>query len=268
MSIIVPGAKLAKAWLSVACASSADKSRPVLNKTVAIEQFPHGVRLVATDGYVLLTSWVAESEDANPGYYPAPEPELEEIPYATAVAVDQYGRAAGLLSHLLRLAKSDEADKLDLDVVVKLNVPWQPDDLPADELQLDGLMALAVSIEHPDHERLQLQVYEGDFVNWRTLIRDFKRDRPRAMAITARMAAAIGKAARVHGDATLVKMRFSQADKAVAVEFGDDPAVTGLFMPAHWDYAKGEYDTPATAPAPAEPDEVGDADLKDERDRQ
>mgnify|MGYP002132855720 CR=1 FL=1 len=60
---------LARGWLSVAQASANDKDLPTLHRTIALEVFPNGLRLVATDRYILLSAWVPDLGDTD-------EPEL------------------------------------------------------------------------------------------------------------------------------------------------------------------------------------------------
>lgn len=91
---------LARAWLSVAQASSSDKDLVTLDRTVAIEEFPTGVRLVATDRYVLLTAWVPDLG----AYYEPREPGLDEAPDRTVITKDSDGRGRGLLGYLTQLA--------------------------------------------------------------------------------------------------------------------------------------------------------------------
>ncbi len=245
MSVTIPAGPLARGWLSVRTASVKDAGRPQLDRSIYIEQFGQGLRLTAADSYLLLSAWV-----------PALHHELEaapsddEIPYAAAVALDPYGRAAGLLGHMLALWKSDEAKTVDLNLVVHLNVPWQPAEIPSAELQLDGFAALAVTIEHPDHERVQLEVYEGDYPDTRRLFASHKPGRPDVLALTGHMLARLGKAAKVHGDGTVVHHRFGGALKPVLVTFGEEPEVRGLAMPCAWDLAR---DAPAVSAR-----EVGD----------
>jgi hypothetical protein len=232
MTLTVDAATLAKGWLAVAAASSGDKERPQLSHTIFVEQYPAGLRLSATDSYVLLTTWIPDIQHELD-----PEPSIDEIPYATAVAQDTYGRAAGLLAHLLRLARADEeAKKLDLDVQVSLNVPWQPDGTAGADLQLDGFAALAVTIEHPGTERVQLTVYEGPWPNYRAMLLGFKLQRPMRLAISQRVAAEMARAAKVFGPDTVIFQRFGGEDKAVSVVFGEEPTVTGLVMPCKWDF--------------------------------
>jgi hypothetical protein len=236
MSLVVPAAGLAKGWLAVA-ACSTKSGAPALDKAVYVEQYPHGLRLTATDSYMVLTAWVPEI-----GHDLDPEPSADEIPYASAVAQDPYGRAGNLLAHLLRLARSkdDDSKPLDLDLVVSLNVPWQPEGSETDDLQLDGFQAMAVTIEHPNSERVQLGVYEGEWVKYRQLFAAFKMQRPMRLAITQHVAASLAKAAKVFGPATVVYQRFGGETKPVHVTFGDEPTVSGLVMPCRWDFDSGQ----------------------------
>lgn len=244
MTITVDAAELARGWLAVAVAQGNNRSTPVLYRTVCVEQHTHGLRLTSTDSYMVLTAWIPERD------WELDEPAgLDEIPYATAVAIDEYGRAAGLLAHLRKLAKSDDPDTPKrINVEVRLNVPWQPDETAPSDMQLDGFAALAFTIEHPEHERVQLQVYEGDFPEVRRLIAGHKQQRPYVMALGTDVAGRLFKAARIHNGAPTVKCWFGGQDKPVAVAFGEDPEVSGLVMPVRWDFE-------ANAPyASADPD--------------
>jgi hypothetical protein len=228
---------LARGWLSVATASkNAEANRPALHKTVHIEQFDHGFRLSATDSYILLYTWVPEKHCEF-----HPEPGFDEIPFASAVAYDRYGRAAGLLQHLLTLSKSDDYKGLECNL--HLNVEWQPEDTGPADRQLDGFDALAVRIEYPDCERVQLPVYEGAYPNFGPLL-DLKPVRTDALALSQTMCTRLGKAAAPHGETTVVRCRFTGRNKPVLVTFGDDPIVAGLAMPCRWDLESNEPEQP------------------------
>lgn len=49
---------LALGWLATSLASSNDDDRPALYRTVHVECFSTGMRLLATDSYMLLRSWI------------------------------------------------------------------------------------------------------------------------------------------------------------------------------------------------------------------
>jgi hypothetical protein len=245
VSVTVDAATLARGWLSVATAAGGTqddaKSRPQLYRTVDIEQHAHGLRLTSTDGYMLLTTWIPERN------YELDEPAgLDELPYATAVAIDEYHRGAGLLAHLLKLTKPDDAPK-DLDVTVQLNVPWQADG--GGDLKLEGLDALAVTVEHPGHERVQLAVYEGGFVRWRTLVLGTRTVRTEAIGLTQTIAQRLAKAAKPHDEVTVIRCWFGGKEKPITVSFGDLPEITGLVMPVRWDM---DRDAPYATDAPDE----------------
>jgi hypothetical protein len=236
--ITLDAGMLARGWLSVATANekAAGSNRPALWRTVCIQQYTHGLRLSATDSYMLLHAWVPEKD-----YEYDLEPELDEIPFATAVAIDQYSRGAGLLQYLLTLSKSE--DHKGLEVTVHMNVPWQDDDVDPADKQLDGFAALAVRIEYPDNERVQLPVYEGNYPTLAPLL-GRKGVRTEGVALAQRMCARLGKAAAPHGELALVRCRFTGRNKPVLVEFGDEPTVRGLAMPCRWDLETDEPELP------------------------
>ena len=232
--MILDAATLARGWLSAFTATSNEPARPQLHKTIFIEQHTHGVRLVATDSYMLLHTWIPERD-----YEFDPEPEPEEIPYATAVAIDAHGRGVGLLSHLLKLTKEKDGELKQLDVTVRLNVEWEPDE-PDQTIRLEGFTALAVVIEHPDHERVQLEVYQGNYPTWQAVLAGVKRSRTEAIGLSAWTAGRLAKAAKVHGDETTIRHYFGGKDKPVSVSFGEEPEVSGLVMPVKWNMDTNE----------------------------
>jgi hypothetical protein len=221
--ITLDAGMLARGWLSVATAAStkADeaKHRPQLHRTVQIAQHTHGLRLAATDSYMILTAWVPEKD-----YELDEEPGLDEVPYATAVAIDEYGRGASLLAHLLSLSQSD--DHKGLEVNVQLNVPWQPDEIEGADRQLDGFEALAVTVEHPDSERVQLGVHEGAYPHWQHILTR-RTGRGGQVALSQWMMGRLAKAARPHGELTAVRCWVGGKDKPLTVAFGSEPGDHG-----------------------------------------
>lgn len=110
---------LARGWLSVALASARDNDQRSLDRTVEVEAYHEGLRVTATDGYVLLTSFVP-----NVDHKPSDEPDKGVAPYATAVAMDPHGRGRSLLAHVLKLAVAEAKNETgaELDVLVRLGV--------------------------------------------------------------------------------------------------------------------------------------------------
>jgi len=219
---------LARGWLSVALASANDEARPALYRTVAIEQFAEGVRLVATDSYMILRTWVPAVDHAYD-----PEPGLDEAPITTAVAIDEYGRGKGLLSHLLKLSTAKDA--LPIEVRLTLGVV-EPEE---GEGTFAGMDATWVIVEHPDAERLRLRAYEGEFPNWRKLFDGHTPQTTDAVALGIPRLTALAKLGKIHGDANPLLWRFGGEIGPAHVAVKDsDPFVEGLVMPVrvHWDF--------------------------------
>ena len=236
--ITLDAGQLARGWLAVYQATGKDDNRPAIYKTLHLQQHTHGVRLVATDSYMILTAWVPDVDDDL-----APEPGWDEIPYASCTVIDRHGRAVSLLNYLLTLANSD--DQKDIEVNISLNVPWQPDDTDPKDLQIDGFQALAATLEVPEKERLQLEVYEGNYPDVGALLARQKRVRTDMLGLAADVTARLAKAAKIAvqgGDPELasagLKLWFGGRDKPLQVAFGSEPEVTGLVMPCLWDFGR------------------------------
>ena len=132
-------ATLALAWLSVAQASGSDANLPTLDRTVALELYPDGVRLLATDRYVLLTAWVptvsARDEEA---------PHVSELPTRTVVTQDADRRGKGLLEYALKLTRLGKPGEekfygdlvVELDLDVRLPIEVGQDQLGGDDLDV------------------------------------------------------------------------------------------------------------------------------------
>lgn len=152
---------LADAWLSVALASARDDERPALSRTLLVEFFGDaGVRLVATDGYVLLSGWVGTSEQEAPS--------LEEAPSASVVAIDAHGRAASLMGHLRRLRSDALKEGLPApEATLRVGEPLPE---PHTTAEFAGLEPQALIIDHPGREELALPLYEGDYPSWRSIL--------------------------------------------------------------------------------------------------
>ncbi len=232
------GSLLARGWLSSAVASSSDKGRPALNRTVSIEAFSTGVRLVATDSYVLLRSWVPNVE--NPFER---EPALDEAPYATAVAMDPHGRAKNFLAHVLKLTRqAEKADELPPEVRMNLGVV---DEVSSDvQASFAGLEARYVVLELVDDasERLKLLTYEGPFPEWRNLT--FAPEPTDAIALNPEIVGRLSTLAKYlpavtlgfEWGGTLGVARMTARYGVDDVPISDVPAVEGLVMPCRWDF--------------------------------
>ena len=160
---------LALAWQSVAQASSSDRDEPTLDRTLAIEEHEHGVRLVATDRYVLLTAWVpnmtSDSDDA---------PLIDEQPVRTVITQDGDARGRGLLKYVLKLAKLGKDDEVpygDLTVDLKFDVrrPVGVDE----DIPLEGMEPTYAVLTIPDVEKVFLKIIVSDYPEWRAFLHGF-----------------------------------------------------------------------------------------------
>ena len=222
----VHDAKLfARAWLSVDLASGKDEKRPALDHTVCLEVYPEGVRLVATDSYMLLSAWVPSIDRPEPGA----DPGLDDVPVSVAVAQDVHGRARSLCQHLLAITSKEDAP--DEEVSLRFGGDAKR------RGQLDGFESTYFMIDHPDHERVQLEVYEGEFPSWRRLVHGFRPVRTDVVALNPDLVGRLAKLGKIHNYAPL-RWRFGGVDKAahISVET-DDLTVSGIVMPVRveWD---------------------------------
>lgn len=233
------GYDLATAWLSVSVASGKDEARPVLDRTVSIECYPEGVRLVATDSVVLLRSWVPDREHE----LDEPEPGPDEKPYATAVAIDEHGRAKGFLSHVLKLAAVElKADREPPDVRVRLGVLDDDDfDRFGADLTFPGMEALYVVLDLPDQERLKMTTFEGDYPAWQRVVTAFRSEKTERVALNPEVVGRLAKLGKWHGNKPL-GWTFGGDVRAAYVEVLEScPRVEGVVMPCRWDF---DRDTP------------------------
>lgn len=229
-SAIFDARELAIGWLSVAIASGADPKTPELNRTISIEHFDEGVRLIATDRYLLLYAWVPDvlhkADD---------EPVLEIGAGRIAIARDLDRRGQSMLAYMLGLAneieKADTGDPLP-EVVLSLNVV--EDDEP-EEPVFEGLEAKYVVIDYPGHERVRLDTYDGSYPSWRAITNDFKPVTTKAIALNPDFLARLGKLGKLHGGPLL--WQFGGVDKAAHLEVADsNPRTRGVVMPVRWDF--------------------------------
>lgn len=224
-------ATLALAWLSVAQASGSDATLPTLDRTVAIEQHPGGVRLVATDRYVLLTAWV-ESLDGPTG-----EPRVEEAADRTVVTQDSDNRGKGLLGYLIkltRLGKDDEVPYGDLVVELEFDVRL-PAGVNADQ-PLEGLEPTYAVLTVPDVERVYLPIIVSDYPDWRPLLHGFEAVSTDRIGLPLERLYRLGALRRWNagplrwtfgGEASVARVALESLSER-------DPAIEGLVMPARW----------------------------------
>jgi hypothetical protein len=220
---------LAPAWRSVAIAASSDKERPALCRTVNIEQFPTGVRIVSTDSFVVLWSWVPAIADDL-----AAAPDLDEAPMWSAVSWDPWGRAKGLMAHAQQLAtQAADAEEPPVEMTLRLG----SDSDPRAQSAFAGLEATSVVIEVPGKERVTLRCFEGEFPSWRAMATAWKPEPALTIALAPDMAARLGKLATIMPGCRL-GFSWGGTDGPAGLQVVDsDPHVEGLVCPCKWDFS-------------------------------
>jgi hypothetical protein len=257
--VIYPATDLARGWLSVGHASSKDKDIPALNRTLSLEQYTTGLRITATDSYMILTTFVPAVD-----YDHRDEPGPDEVPDAHAVASDAEGRGAGFMSFLVKLA-GDYA-KLHREmphVVVRLNVRNMTVG-GVGGAQLPGLSPKMVTLEAADLERVDLATYEGQYPPWQGVIEAARTgaEPTDRIALHPERVAALAKVAKVH-ETGLVGWTFGGEDRPARVDIiNSAPYVHGAVMPVRWDlYRNAPRVENPEAPPEAEADDDVDGDV-------
>lgn len=224
---------LARGWLSVALAASKDKDRPILNRTVNIEALDTGVRLIATDGYMILHSWVPSIGNE----WPLTVPDIDEAPAVTAIAQDAHGRAKNLLWHLLNLTADEDAPSIEVDLVVGDTSHDDTNAMPT----FAGMSRTWVTIAVPDRERLKLPTIDGEFPAWRPLLDAFTSKTAKTIALAPEIIGRLAQLERTTGKTSLL-WEFGGVEKAARVRVHEaEPPVEGLVMPQRVDWgAKGD----------------------------
>lgn len=208
---------LARGWLSVALAISSDDARPAL-MGLHVEFFDAGVRLVATDSYMLLRAWVPLGD--------RPEPDLDEAPIDTATALDPYGRGVGLFRHMLGLATAKDAPPYD----ICLRVGDDPRE--AAEPSLDGFEQKYLIIDVPDQEILTLPLYDGPWPTWRAVWNAWEAEQTSEVFFSPEVIVArVGRLGKLHPSG-IVHWRFGGLHGPALIDIEpSDPHVCGLAMP-------------------------------------
>lgn len=208
-----------RGWLSVALAKSGDDARPILTGML-IEVYPLGVQLVATDSYMLFRSWVPTLGEDTPA------PALDEAPTSVVIALDHYGRAEGLMRHLLKLTSGKDA--LPVEILVSVG----PDPREQAEESFPGTEASFLIFDLPGSEILTLRLHEGEYPEWRGLVAGFKSVKTEEIAFMPDVVVArLGKLGKLHPEKAL-SWRFGGPEKAAAVELQFAyPSLSGLVMP-------------------------------------
>lgn len=217
---------LARAWLAVGVAAATDKRDRALfsiYRTLAIEEFPTGIRLVATDRFMLLTAWVPDEESTGR------QPSVDEAPLRTVIAQDPDGRGRGFLGYVL--GKSNSEDYIDGDLLVEVTFDVRvPAGQNADQ-PLDGLDPLYVRLDTKDVERVYLPVVVSEYPSWRNMLTGREPRRIHQIAVGPDRLEKLAKASKWQGGP--IRWGFAGEDSPVRVTWPhSDSSLDGVVMPA------------------------------------
>lgn len=220
----------ARAWLAVSQATGGTDDVAALARTVAIEEFTHGVRLVSTDRFVLLTAWVPNLESSWDG-----EPEHHEAPDRTVIVQDLDQLGGKVLRHALTIIKRADPNGVQPAGFLRLIVKWD-ERLPVDragDQTLEGLELVYTVFELPDVERVWLPVIVTAYPEWRALVLEHEPQETKAVAFWPERLGRLAKVAGwTYGPLTWT---FGGHERAALIDWPEsDPHVTGIVMPARW----------------------------------
>ncbi len=223
------GPSIARGWLAVAQGFATDKkAHPLINKAIVIEEFVHGVRLIATDMRIMLVTWVPDLEH----YYDDVPPTLAEVPDRTVVASDGDGLGRYLFGHAISLANRYDVDEYvpgQVEVALDFDVRVPAGEQPT----LEGLEPTFVRVKIPDEMEAFLEVVPAEPVtaeSWRKITATHVPLEAHELMLAPELLARIGKVGRhASGAVTWV---FGGEQKAALVDWRDsDPHVHGFVMP-------------------------------------
>jgi hypothetical protein len=203
--------------MAVHLAASSDKERPVLYRSVLVEQHDAGVMLVAADSYWLAMSWVPFDDPYQP------MPLLEDVPVATSVIADVDFRVRDLMSFVAAATK--KADAADIEVSLTPASDYDPETPTLDP----DLAAPHVSVSIAT-ERVTVRRSEVGYPTWRALM-TAQVGKVAAISFAPWVMARLGKVASTIG-ALGVDLEFrTKKSGALWTATTDDLTVSGIVMP-------------------------------------
>ena len=193
--------RLSRAWLTVAvaCATEGPHSRQII-----VEHYPQlGVRLVGTDGYILLTAFVPDETMEEMGDW---WPSLDELPEETYVVSDEDKRGLDLLKFAFRTVKPSGSEPKTVTLTIGAHGP--------EAGQFENMSRKAFSLEFPADdpisESVSLGVIEREVADWRGLFASLGSSAPvhevqLATSLVLKRLADIG----THWPTTAVRIEFT-----------------------------------------------------------
>lgn len=212
---MVRAAEAATAWLNAAIASSQDKTRGVLYRTVCLEFFPSGIQFVATNGHILLRTWAPRTDI---GDLPAEMPEHWEQPDDTVVVMDVEKFVLGFMRTLAAACTDDPVD---------MTFTIEPDEDP-EAPALGEEVARYVLTLHALGQTLSCKLFDERYPNWRVVQHMLGlAERVDGLVLATKLFAAVGKLKGVVG----IEWTFTGDEKAIQIRSSFGVPVRGLLMP-------------------------------------
>lgn len=220
---------LAHAWLAVSAAAATDKQLPLLHKSIVVEEYLHGVRLLATDRFILLTAYVPNLDHHDDRAW-----DFADAPENTYILRDADGRARNLLGYVCALAARIEKEEFGDWAPGQLSITLTfGETIPSTSPQaaFEGMDPLYATLSVPDKEKVYLEVVSRDQIaDWRGLFAGHVALSTRQIQLNPDLIERLGKVAK-HAPGPLV-WSFGGERRAALVEYaGSDPTVMGLVMP-------------------------------------
>lgn len=221
MRITLPGAHLATAWHNVWLSTSDDDARPQLYRTVLVEVFnDRCVQLIASDTYMLTGSTVLQDPEAL-----TTSPSFDESPDETYVVMDHDQRMGALMKWVLKDAKAAAKDKLPPPEVTLSVQSAENPDVPS----FGGVFARNQLVVGTERERLALDLYDGAYPEWRSLIGGHQTEETTELAFNPELVGRFGKMTGLD----YYPVEFTTAGPLGGTRFAvrSEPPVFGLLMP-------------------------------------
>lgn len=213
-TVTFDGRSLALGWRSVWEATVRDPRSPRF-RCLQVELLDEGAWLVAANGALLLRSWVPSL-----GYL-GPTPGIDVAPLVALTVRDGHCRGLGLMRHVSRLTRDEDAPE----VLVDVSVGEAPGSLP-------GLAAPQLALSLEGLELAMLEVLDGQPLDWRALLTEPAADAARPVAcLSARALTQLARCAAVQD--VPVELRVCDSAKAEVLLRGASPAVDGKVALMH-----------------------------------
>lgn len=166
MKVDIPAIPFARAWEAVIQGSGANKKNSVTYRTIQIEVFDEGLRLISTDSYLYLRSWVAFDPDDTSG-----EPSPVRDPIETLLVIDADHRGLSLLQYARdQLKKTWTFKAKEEQPDVNPTVHLETRSAPREQQVLEGMDLQSLVIDFADHETVALPQLGAEFPSFRRLL--------------------------------------------------------------------------------------------------